>query len=341
MHQQPHLIQGIAPIFGKDPCCFIAGGAHIQLPLASLGSKLLDGFCLLVDIQPEGSAPSVLLRAGVSGKTSLIVHYHEGGKKNRIRCDVCDDDGRILSGGAQLSKYAAKRLIICGDVRNNKIDFHEFNIHALDMATKVCYSARDSPMNFSEFSQDMILGGKPVNGDCVCAISTKIANFAAWDRLLEKEEIEAILGAIKRDLNHFYGKHAYIVNESSERRSVFRDDMNKIRTWAQKSSLAGADTRDAAIILYRWLFDRHPMLQDLCNEIGIQLTFPGPTDLRNSFYRFDVLKQATLMMIGKLGKRNLLGFQWVPLAKFKRDTVMMAGGTSVSVEMLIKFGVTS
>jgi hypothetical protein len=43
------------------------------------------------------------------------------------------------------------------------------------------------------------------------------------------------------------------------------------------------------------------------------------------------------MITGKLGKRNLLGFQWVPLAKFKRDTVMMARGTSVSVEMLIKF----
>jgi hypothetical protein len=333
---QPNLMKGIAPIFGKDLCCFIGAGAHLRLPLAGIGSNLVNGFFLLVDIQPEGTTPSVLMGTGVSGKTSLIVHYNEDGVKNRIRCDIQDDNQQTLSARAQLSKYAAKRVFINANVRSREVNFYEFNIHSADKIDVVEYPMFDAPNSFSEFSYDMMLGGACIDGERLGSISTKIDNFAIWKAPVAEHEIFGLIEASQNDLRSFYGDHIYTVDESAERRALFRHDMGRMRRWGAQETLSGADTGDAANMLYRWLFDKHPMLQDLCNELGIQLTFPGETDQRRDCYKLDIVKKADMLMLLAQGKRHLGGYQWVPRMTLASDLVVMFSGTDVTVESFVK-----
>jgi hypothetical protein len=102
------IIRGIAPIFGDQVCVYLSEEAHIRYSSEPYGALLQPGLSILFDIQPEGSTPSVLLGGGTSDRSALVITMNDGGvKKNRLRVDIRDDDGKHLSAAAQCSPYSA------------------------------------------------------------------------------------------------------------------------------------------------------------------------------------------------------------------------------------------
>jgi hypothetical protein len=302
------LVQGIAPIFGEQPCCFISEGVQTTFPEASFGSQLANGFCIGADLQPEGSAPSMLMGTAVTGKTSLIIHYNKDGVKNRIQCDIQDDDGRMLSAQAQLSEYAAKRLFICADMQSNEIRFYEYNIHPSEPVRQTEYHTREHPHTFSNFTYPFMIGGACIDGHSHGSISTKFANFLGWGRPLKEAEVSGLCNASRTDLRRLCGDDVYLVDRNEERRAVFQDDLAKISELLTKDHLTGRETRETASIIYRWLLDRHPMLQDLCNELGIQLTFPGATDKSREMDQMEIYDTVLFYASNAAWKAQFDGF---------------------------------
>lgn len=272
---QPIAQLGVSPIFGKRTCLFISDGGHITLPDSDFIPPILNGFSLAIDVQTETKQSAFLLGTGVSSRTSLIVQYNVDGVRNRIGIEICDDAGRMLCASAQLSHFAAKRIFITANLRNNIVCFYEFNLLTSEQNLETKYTRQESPHTFSHFQHKMIIGGACIDGNIQGTVSAKIANIALWRTALNEQHVKEIFDVSRREIELFNANNLYPVAENPERRAFFKDDMGKLREWAQKSHLSGADTREAANMLYRWLLDKHPMLQDLCNELGIQLTLPG------------------------------------------------------------------
>jgi hypothetical protein len=183
----------------------------------------------------------------------------------------------------------------------------------------------------------MIVGGACIDGERQGKIATKLANFIVGSKILQEKNLKTLFDAHWQQLKQFNSGALYLVDENPERRAIFQDDMRKLKEWVRKPHLSGAETRDAAILLYRWLLDKHPMLQDLCNELGIQLTLPGYSEKRRSRYEMDVFNTAIFGLPLEIGKGISFGYQWVTRDKFSRDVIMIIKGTRIQVGSFIKF----
>jgi hypothetical protein len=233
-------------------CLFIQRDGHVRLTTqGDFGSSLHHGFSLCINVQPEGSSPSILVGTGVTGQTSLVLRYNDHGIKNMVRLDLSDDDGKVLSARAQCSDYAGKRLMVSVDVANNVVNFYELNILPCEEKLESIYLRKETPSRFSNFRHELLLGGACIDGKRVGEISAKVGDLFIWRGAWTDMHVRKLSAEFRTELLSFYGNEVYEVHKSAERRQLFREDAEKLREWDRKPQLSNADARECAGLVFR------------------------------------------------------------------------------------------
>ncbi len=128
-----------------------------------------------------------------------------------------------------------------------------------------------------------------------------------------------------------------MVTPSLELRARFRRDLMRLRDWVTRSRTTDAELDDASLILYRWLFDEHPVLIDLVERLGVQLWLPAMSDHEHRYLDTVLAYEPVFQMAGDLGPDSAFGFQWRPLSAWRKDPAFHTNGYPVSYEAFIKF----
>jgi hypothetical protein len=182
----------------------------------------------------------------------------------------------------------------------------------------------------------MLVGG--YNGDSgrQGGLVGRLSHIFFFDHQLQDDDLDQLLASSRSDLLSFNGARPKIA-VSYERRQVFLEDLTKLKRWEQQKTLSDSDLRDASVVLFKWLCDRHPLLQDLCDELGIQLSLPGESDRGRNYHNVIAGHKPVFAQPIHIGSRSFLGFKWVSLNQFLGDLAFITGGYSVSHEAFIKF----
>jgi hypothetical protein len=330
--------KGLAPILGEGATCHLHAEGYIEGgTLGQFGTGLSSGFHLGMDVQPEDDKHLTLCGTGVSGKTSFAVFLNASDAGRRLQVEVRDDYGRTLMGFTQLSGWPAKRLFISVDPPKNQIRFSEVNLHEGNSELETIYIKSENPCHFSNFSHALLLGGFNLDGVRQGSYTGRLGNFYLnGNGSLSDERLEKYRRASREDITSIYGNRPK-VTPSQERRAVFTDDLSKLKKWLTQPSLSDSEMRDASVILYRWLSDKHALLQDLCDELGIQLSLPGESDAARGYHEAVQKDKPAYAQPVHIGRRSILGFKWVPLNQFLNDTAFVVEGHVVTHDAFIKF----
>ena len=91
------------------------------------------------------------------------------------------------------------------------------------------------------------------------------------------------------------------------------------------------------MVLYKWLCDRHPLLQDLCDELGIQLSFPGESGRGRAYNEVITKDKPVYAQPIRIGTQSIFGFKWVSLKQFLSDMAFVTDGHPVLHDAFVKF----
>jgi len=298
---------------------------------------LSKGFYLGLDMQPEGTDEYTVLGTGVSDRTTLLIKYNAQGVKGAISLDLRDEVGRRLLASAQTSRFAAKRLLFSVDPQQNIVRFYEANVVQDTGLLATTFELRERPTTFVDFANDFILGGASLDGLRIGSLSAKVANLFLGKGSMSEARADALMRASRVDVDAFNGDSIFDVVPSLERRRLFLDDVERLQGFIAKPTLSSMETRDCSVIMFRWLFDKHPLMLELSNELGIQLTLPGESEGRRNYHNVVAENAPLLMLPMTLGKRSALDFRWVSIRDFAADTAFIVNAHRVSVEALVKF----
>ena len=112
----------------------------------------------------------------------------------------------------------------------------------------------------------------------------RLANVALWQGTLTADEAQALANSVDNPTGLNVASLTALTDEFKDR---FRRDLARLREWAETAQLTLNQMDDASLLVFRWLFDRHPLLVEICKSLGIQLWLPGSTaDLRDAVPRF-------------------------------------------------------
>lgn len=339
MSKEATLLKGISPIFNEDKCCFISDGGHINVKtLGDFGHSISNGFYFGIDVQPEGDNTQILLGTSTSEKTTLITKITKTNGQQKLSLELQDDLGRKLHANCELTRYAAKRIIVSVDTIKNLVVFHEINLIDATSLRKTIYIHRESPKDFTDFKYDLILGGASIDGVIIGSTQTKLGHFYLGQKHLPENRINELVTESRKDIQEFNDDVIEPLPKNKERRAQFIDDLEELQLFASKTSLSRRELKSCSSILHLWLFDKHhPLLQDLCNEMGIQLTLPCESEQARQYHDIVLKDNPVIMLPSLFGKHSLLGFSWKPLSVFAKDTAFIIKGQSISIEAFIKF----
>ncbi len=267
----PELWQGVAPILGPSRSCFLSGAGHIKLPtLGSFGSRMLDGFYIGLDLHSARGQFHTVCGAGTSRGTRFVIRLDSTVSPPILHIEVADDHNSQLFARAELSTYAAKRLLVAVDPRRSAVDVFEVNLLDSPTHRNVEYEKKDSLSRFSDLSYEFIVGGSNLDGSRLGSLTGRVAEVFIKDSRLRSGRADALVEASRNDIESFNGSLRQ-VSVSEERRALFYDDLEGLRAIAQRRPMSRRDLREASNILFRWLFDRHPLLLETSLEVGLQV----------------------------------------------------------------------
>ena len=130
---------------------------------------------------------------------------------------------------------------------------------------------------------------------------------------------------------------AKLGSPTSEHVNRFRQDLGRLRRWGSQSVLTRDDLDDASLLVYRWLFDKHPVLVDLCTLLGVQLWLPGMSAREQAYVdAVDALGPAFRVQ-GVIGMNSPFGLAWRPLTAWRRESGFHVDGHGVAREALVRF----
>ncbi|RPI23058.1 MAG: hypothetical protein EHM61_20660, partial [Acidobacteria bacterium] len=330
--QSPQLYQ--APILGVGASVRFSESGYASLGrLDGFGNLLMEGVTLGIDLQSEQSGEQILLGSLRQCRTGMKISLITSVASRSLTIHIQDDAGRRLTATAQLSHTAGKRLLIGVDPSNNIVTVAEMTIYsANDLA--VTYSFREGPTNFSDLTEPLTISGAMIDGERVGSFVGRVANlFLA--RALSAEELHGLTQAAEQELISTYGKRS-VMPLNIERRQLFRDDLTKLRRWQTQTTMSNSDTRDASTLLFKWLFDSHPLLLDLCDELGIQLSLPGASEEGIAYVERILVLKPSFCQAGDHGIGALHGHIWLPLSMFRNELAFHVEGHSVSHESFVK-----
>src|SRR5574341_299828 len=334
-----HVRKGFAPIFREGASVHLDGQGYIELPtINSIGSELNKGFYIGIDIQPEVDDDLVLCGTGVRGQTGLGLFLRSlGNNLYKLKIELTDDRGKLLSAFVQLSLAPAKRLLVSVLPPASAVTVSEVTLREDHLKLETEYSKRESPSEFSGFAYPMLVGGFNAEGVRQGRFVGRMSEiFFKFGGPITVEHLNSLIAASRQDINRLNAVRPK-VSKSVERRQVFGDDLVKLRRWNSLPQLGDSDMRDVSVVLSKWLIDRNPLLQDLCDELEIQLTLPGESDKGRGYHAVIQKDRPVYAQSVHIGTRSNFGFKWVPLEHFLEDMAFVTQGHAVSHGAFISF----
>jgi hypothetical protein len=328
-----HLYQ--PPILGVGASVrFLEGGHTVLGTLGDFGSQLARGFTLGIDLQSEKKTEQVVCGSLRSNRTGFAITYNDSDTPHLIKIHIRDDSGRELIATAALSDRAGKRLFLRINPVNNLVTITELTSHSFAQRS-TSYLTKDSPQEFSNFDDPIILSGCMIDGTRKGNFVGRTAQVALWNIVLGDDQIDDLKIATFTEIASTYGQRTAL-SPDIERREVFLDDLAKLRQWKSQASLARSSARDASTVIFKWLFDKRPLLLDLCDEVGIQLSFPGTSQEGRRYIDKILASTPSFYQLGVIGAGAPHGFNWKPLAMFRDDIAFQVGGHTVTHESFVK-----
>jgi hypothetical protein len=328
LYQAPVLGYGASPHF-EEP-------GYVDLGLIDdFGSNLGSGFSFIVDFQSDSEMEQYIFGVKTPNKTGLGLHLHSDDIINRLQFDLVDDNGHSLSGYCQLSKAASKRIFIIVDPTKRRIRFYELNLFR-SFALKVTYLSQDSLQSFSNFNRSLIVGGCNSEKDPFRWFYGRIGNFGIFKKPIPIEQKDEIFKFARDELLSMLGlKIAHGLER--ERLEVFVADLARLRELSKQPIFTDQNTGDASLILVKWLFDRHPILLDLCDELGVQITFPGHNEKEVEYMQTVIDFKPIFFQVGTTGPEGMFGFNWVSPSAFGNQVTFSVEDVLVKQADLIRF----
>lgn len=336
MGQEATYTQGRPPIVGDE-----GGSVHLTPqgyvtgpPLSDLGSRLADGIYFGLDMQPDNDQEQFVFGMGVEGGTALLLSLNADGVPERVKVTVRDSDGKTLVAYSDTSPSKAKRIICNVQPTNNAVIFFEIQPWTVDINLRTHYLRQEGPRTFSDFAHGLMIGGWNIGGTRVGSFAGRVAEVYVGAGELPSSRIAAYRTATTNPTE--LGVTATVGRPSIDSQRLFLDDLATLRAMGSQFQLDDAAVRDASVILYRWRFDRHPMLKQICDGYGIQAWFPGQGE-RARQYLDAVLADGPVFAQHGTGSGGPMGFEWKTLAQFRGEPAFHVEGHAVSHEALIKF----
>lgn len=327
------LRQGLPPIVGSEGgSTWFAGDGHVAVPDFPLRSA--SEFFLGLDLQPDDCEPQVLLGA-VWGRAALLVETNTLGDRS-LTVTVRDEMDRSLVARTELSRSASHRMLVTGDLRPPWISVHELQPWARDpgCALVVETDVTEPPSAWLPSQAGFAMSGSLVNGTHQPGYVGRIAEVYLGDHAMDASRPVALAHASDNPTALTYERLMAPTRALLDR---FRRDLRRLRDWAASSRSAASDLDDASLILYRWLFDTHPVLVDLAASLGVQLWLPGMSDRERRYLDVVLEDKPIFQMTGVLGPESAFGFAWEPLDQWRKSPAFHTNGHPVSHEALIKF----
>jgi len=322
------------PILGVGASVRLTGG-HIDLgTLGEFGRGLAKGITLGIDCQAEKLGDYILCGSASYTKTVFLISYYVRPSHQYIRIRIRDDAGRNLITTAKLSLAAAKRLIIRVNPPHNFVRVSQSTIHAAS-DIHLEYSLAEGPSEFTDLRNPFVVSGFSYDSGHKGSFVGRTANVFLLSSCLSDEEVSELEDATVQELNATYGIRPSIP-PSSERRQVFIQDLSRLRRWVSKPQINASEAREASTLLHMWLFDPHPLLTDLCDELGVQLSFPCQTTEAMEYIEKIIAMKPSFYQVGVHGARALHGHDWQPLGAFGEEIAFHVEGHSVSHESFVK-----
>lgn len=307
-----HILRNQPPVLGEGTSYHFQSQGYLEMgTLGDLGRQMSEGFYIGIDIQIESKTQQSICGVIISGETAFVIHLNTGGVFSRLQIEIRDDNRKVLRGCTQLSNEAAKRLLISVDPSNNNIEVYEINLQEADITRSINYLERGSPTDFSDFRYPFLVSGYNSDGARQGSFIGRISQIFLNNKILSAEQVDRLRQVSREEIKRIYGQRPNIPY-SAERQELFIDHLTKLRRWSSQASLSRSDMRDASNIVFVWLFDRNALLQDLCDELGLQLSLPGASD------------------------NSSLGFKWVPLSGFRDEVAFHVQGHTVSHQDFVK-----
>ena len=333
---QNYILRNQPPILGKGTSYHFQSQGYLEMgTLSDFGRRMSEGFYMGIDIQSESKTQQSICGVSVSGETAFVVQLNTGGVFSRLQIEIRDDDRKLLRGYTQLSNEAAKRLFISVDPPNNNIEVYEINLHEVDITRNINYLECESPTDFSDFRHPFLVSG--YNSDCARqgSFRGRISQIFFNNKILCTEQVDRLRQASREEIKRIYGQRPNITY-SAERQELFIDHLTKLRRWSSQATLSRSDMRDASSIVFVWLFDTNALLQDLCDELGLQLSLPGASDRKKNYFNEVLKDQPSFYQTVNLGVDNSLGFKWVSLSDFRDEVAFHVQGHTVSHRDFVK-----
>lgn len=324
----------LPPIVGAgDNCMWLGNGGHITQDEFVLHPNALDGFSLLFDAQPDSDAEQMVLGGADSGGKFGVV-LNESGNRGQLRLHVSDDAGSVLTVRAQLSAGRSHRVLAVVEALGKRATIYELQGWAAHPELPIECDIR-SVGTLKRFGPDkgqFTIGGMRENGTSVSQFTGKLANVVPFFKVLSDDKVKSLTDATE---NPTALSNASLASPSSEFLGRFRRDLDRLRGAVAKPIMHPDDLDDVSLVVYRWLFDKHPVLVDLCRMLGIQLYLPGATDAEIQYSTaVDALNPAIHV---KGASDGPFGFAWKTLDQWRSEAVLHAKGTPISAEGLVKF----
>jgi len=163
----------------------------------------------------------------------------------------------------------------------------------------------------------------------------RLAELALFDKVLPPARIRHLAAVSDNPTNL---RDAAFGRPTPEHADTFLRNARRLRRLATSRSFGPDERDDAALLLYSWLFSKHPMLPLMTELLGLQLWLPGRGDPSE---RHPVPVELTDDWIQGLAAPDVDSpkFGWLTLAHWQDHAAFRVGNPehAVSREALVKF----
>jgi hypothetical protein len=328
--------QALPPIVGDEGgSVWIGGPGHVRVAELTLPADVADGISLGLDMQPDSGAEQVVLGTGKAGGTALRLTVNQGDTPGRLSLLLRDEDGRSLVVHAQGSRSVARRLMVSVKPRANEVLFYENQPWAVHPGTALASEPEvtDAPGRFV-FDQPFAMGGWVEDGERRGSYAGRLAQVFIGAGVLDESRVAALAeistnpcGLAASDLGR----------PSSELRSRFARDIERLRGWYRQPAMTLDDMDDSSVLASRWVLDKRRILPTLCSLFGVQLWLPGASERSRDYVRAALQLEPSLMVSGAFGPHSSLGFEWVTLEFWLSEPAFHVQDRAVTRSEFIKF----